>query len=1222
MSRVLRGLKHIGQGSEKYRFSLHVESVNFHSKSEKTFATVEWLRGPKRCRGREVVVLSRGANNVQFAGQELVLIATLFRSKGGENEKNSEKTESSRLRKFSLRRNSSAVSEAATTAQAAETAGKEELDASATCLYLPKESKLQLVEVQESGRRSFRSFASSRSQGASLSSSLAAPTEGANPETSSSLSSRFRRGSSGKTTAPQPPAKLVLASNVLGECKLDLAQFVNARAAEGEDEKSMDAQQRVTLSLDKCEDANATVTFRVSWTLLGSALEGENDDAVSLHSGLVSLASEETFFKNPVAGSSSLLRVSPGPAVHHPAGKGTASLSASRQGESGGPEGGKATLSSLSGEDALSRGLSPKEKLRDLFARRPEARTDEGREKGEPTGNEKAKETEKEKGDEKAVEERGDTAKERHEREGEGKEDGGSRPLGAASVSEMLKARERSLAARKLEDSQRGLSVPGALATASPGPSPSSDISTSGSTLPVAAQSPLLGEPDRPGARTQGGVGQAKSLSSLLSRGVRKEPGAAGASTGGATPEESKVLQLLQRVSDLERRNEEHQRLLVKAQQALDAKESAERDEYEKKIRNLFSQIEELHSALANAQEQQLTTAQQLEEERAKVKPGAGDKTASGPTSLSPTSYGTLREELQQLKDQMKQAEQTHAEVETQYRMRQKQQQERIEDLQATLQQQQEEAHAERAALQALLREQQTAQETKDAAVNLLTRENQALEEQRETLRQRCEQQEQKLAQVQDRLTEETAARDKAERELTRLRTELGEKDGDEDPLRHQFLTLQQEVSELTATRDELRRQKERDEQAHLQQLHQLQEQLRLTRDQQQEHIHLVEQEKVTLRMQVIALEHEISLLPKKAAEGRFPEFHGDTKHALQPGVGEANQSPGDTAQTAGDAAAARERRETEKRTTQLIEELEMDLVKTKIELALAEQQRAEDLDLCKNKIASLKDTILSYAAVVSDLEVQVADLKLQAQSRDVFGSASGARRLRPIRSLKSFFRSASSRGQHTFDAARSSPSFISGVSSPQSPPLQSRGNGARGRREDNGKREGERGRSWPEPEAALRHGADGRQSSQVIVFDAAEDRVSAPPAKQEETNVRNSRGEYWGRSGLPPLPAHGSRSPRSSFRFRIRSSTRDGRRERSAEHERDQTQDRRRNSLGRHTDVSGPMENKHVLAPEQTRASCFVHMLNESDGPSSSRGSSSWASGRRARDTEMPACN
>nr|CEL76678.1 TPA: pseudouridylate synthase 1, putative [Toxoplasma gondii VEG] len=1139
MSRVLRGLKHIGQGSEKYRFSLHVESVHINTKAEKTFATVEWLRGPKRCRGREVVVLSRGANTVRFSSQELVLIATLFRSKG-DGERGGEKEAPSKLKKFSLRRHSSVASEAGAPPQAAnaETSGRDDTEASAACVYLPKESKLQLVEVQESGRRSFRSFASSRSQlGASA---LASPPDAHPPEASGT--SLFRRGASKPASAES--AKLVVGSNVLGECRLDLAQFVNGR--EGD---AADAPQRVTLPLDRCEDAQASITFLVSWTLLGSAVDGEDDDAVSLHSGLVSLASEETFFKQPVSSSvASLLRVSPAP-VHPPLGKETGVSLPAHQTETGASEGRRTLSLSVSDADAATRGLSPQEQLRNIFAKRgPESQREEG-DRG------RAQQRKEQKGEEDG-EKKDAEAKVEKNKETEGKSDGTpSRPLGAASVTEMLKARERSIAAQNMgEDRAREF-----LPTRSPVPSPASEVSTRGSSLPVAA-SPA--QEQRTEAEKPNVGGQSKTLSSLLSRRLRKDGVAAAACKEQATAEESKVLQLLQRVSDLERRNEEHQRLLVKAQQALEAKESAERDEYEKKIRNLFSQIEELHSALANAQEQQLTTVQQLEEERAKAKGGRGDKETTGKNAVSPTAYGTLQEELNQLKAQMKQAEQTHAEVELQYRMRQKQQQEKIDALQASLQNQQEEAHAERAALQALLREQQTTEESKDETVRVLTKENRLLEEQRELLRQQCEQTEQKLCQSQDHLREETAAREKAERELAHLRSALG--DTDEDPLRHQLLTLQQEVSELTATRDELRRQKERDEQAHLQQLHQLQEQLRVTRDQQQERIHIVEQEKVTLRMQVLALEHEISYCPKSPGERDFAANEQFAKKKMGTSLSSSLAPSANLGGNADEAAAARERREAEKRTAQLIEELEMDLVKTKIELALAEQQRAEDLDLCKNKVASLKDTILSYAAVVSDLEVQVADLKLQAQSRDFFSSTSTARRLRPIRSLKSFFRAASSSRcsssqqspqqlphQGALHAsqdqdARVSPSSLSGALSPLNSRLRSAPPLAEGEGTGRGEETRER-RASPLPSTYR------KQSSHVVVFDA--DDLSFSSTSLLQKRDRDSRGEGADKrgTGCPPLPVHATKPPprSESFRFRLRSSTQACRRERSEEGER-----------------------------------------------------------------------
>ncbi|PFH35357.1 hypothetical protein BESB_062440 [Besnoitia besnoiti] len=1156
MSRVLRGLKHIRQESEKYRFSLRVEAVKInHSKAEKTFATVEWIRGPKRCRGREVVVLSPGANSLEFAaGHEFVLIATLFRKKGaGEPEKGDKPApaNASRLRKFALRRNSTAAA----------STGEEETDARAgDCLFLPKESKLQLVEVQESGRRSFRALTGR----ARLNSFAGASGSGLSPSTPEA-DAATASGSLSGASRPSPPLNLraaPIASAVLAERRIDLAQFVNARVAKGNETGVAEViQERLTLPLDRCGDPEASITFVLSFTHLGSAGEGD-DDAVSLHSGLVSLASDETFFRQSVAAPAGFSSAVSGPAapvlaVRHPQGASSSALPPTRE--------------ALERPAATAGGHKKPDALAAPSAAEPKKTEDaDARCAAEP-----------------AV-----------------------RPLGAAPVKDLLQARERCLnlqrtneagvsASAKASGGRRyscrhaevgllaGLSLRReldrdwiaawcvCLSLFQPTPSPSSEASTSGSTPPLAdfvAPSPL---PVSHG--TRGGTKET-SLATL------RHSGGLGATTAVAEAETGKVLQLLKRVAELERKNEEKQRLLMKAQQALDAKESAERDDYENKIRNLFSQIEDLHTSLANAQEEQLSMAQQLEEERARRKAGEGDGApgAGRDESVSSASYSKLRDELSALRAKMQQADRAHKDIQAQHLLQQKQQHERIEELQVSLHRQQDEAHAERASLQALLRQHQTAEEMKEAELQRQAKALQTLEAESAALCRQCEAAQQSLAQISARLGEEKDAREKAERELTGLRNKLGEEHHD-DPLMQQLLTLQQEVSELTATRDELRRRKERDERAHLQHIHQLQEQLRQVREQQQERIHILEQEKVTLRMQVLALEHEISLLPSgesgSSSEGDSAFLAPSSPSAAAFGVaggGGAGQ----------DAEAARGRRAAEKRAASLIEELETDLVKTKIELALAEQRRAEDLDICKHKIASLKDTILNYAAVVSDLEVQVADLKLQTKHRDFFfasGSSVGARRLKPIRSLRSLFRASRAQGSRSSpecEAAQPGPclSLTSGASSPPRGEPDEGGGGER--RPEN---EGENRNAPPLVCAA----AAVRSTAQLVLFDANREEEACP------ANLETREGRVARRSAETPRAAALNASPRappppqppsrsSSFRFRLRSGSfvkderpdRDGRRRRESASGRDDARASDARKLRQSFSVSGAERN------------------------------------------------
>eukprot|EP00922_Rhytidocystis_sp_ex-Travisia-forbesii_P023333 GHVS01034244.1.p1 GENE.GHVS01034244.1~~GHVS01034244.1.p1 ORF type:complete len:834 (+),score=163.88 GHVS01034244.1:125-2626(+) len=242
----------------------------------------------------------------------------------------------------------------------------------------------------------------------------------------------------------------------------------------------------------------------------------------------------------------------------------------------------------------------------------------------------------------------------------------------------------------------------------------------------------------------------------------------------------------------------------------------------------------------------------------------------------------------------------------------------------------------------------------------------------------------------------ELSSRMLAQKQLAEIRKQLMEsKTGCNETL----LSLQQEVVELTTVRDSLRRDNGSLRDSRVSELEALNESLqRMTREAQTEKQNFQVQ-KDALRNRIYELEDQITKLPRPSVVTKMAE------------------------QTSSLQKVAEQAMQQHSGITNRLMDLEDELIATKLSLAQSETSKDEQLVKCRQKFEDMKRKLKTYSAVVSNLEIQVTDLRLQLRHDN-----GGSSKQWPIRSLKSFFKQSSTTSPSCRSAA--APSYSgSGVS-------------------------------------------------------------------------------------------------------------------------------------------------------------------------------------------------
>ncbi|XP_026190155.1 uncharacterized protein LOC34623925 [Cyclospora cayetanensis] len=438
----------------------------------------------------------------------------------------------------------------------------------------------------------------------------------------------------------------------------------------------------------------------------------------------------------------------------------------------------------------------------------------------------------------------------------------------------------------------------------------------------------------------------------------------------------------LQQRAELRRKDE----LIASLQRQVALMEAEDRQAAAPQLAQLFAQIDELHTALAAAQEQQLATAEQLQQEKEKA-----DSSATA----------ELQQQLQAAKQQLQHHEQQNCELQL-----------RLQELQQKYDQQQQlmlQVQAEKDGMQLLAntykKEVEDAQHHQQQQSQLMQQDKVVL------LLQQIEQQNMENQQLHNKLSEERKERDAALKEL-RLLQQLQQQqpmqhdnEGSEQAtaLQNQIASLQRQVVEAGETREALRASKDQtiaDLTKALQEMQHKQGQTQTLHQQALQKLNSYRDEAEALREKIRCQEETLQRLPTQAAWSCAQQQH----QLLLQQQREWQQQQQEQQRHHEQELAAKSRR---------IEELEKDLVHAKVELAAAEQRRHEDIDAFKKKLQMVKDTVVAYAVasssnVQAQPTVQSDQNKSNVSSRtsSINGKGSPVRKLVHISSLKAFFRS------------------------------------------------------------------------------------------------------------------------------------------------------------------------------------------------------------------------
>ncbi|CDJ66358.1 pseudouridylate synthase 1, putative [Eimeria necatrix] len=382
--------------------------------------------------------------------------------------------------------------------------------------------------------------------------------------------------------------------------------------------------------------------------------------------------------------------------------------------------------------------------------------------------------------------------------------------------------------------------------------------------------------------------------------------------------------------------------LIASLQRQVALMEAEDRQMTNPQLAQLFAQIDELHTALAAAQEQQLAAAEQLQKVREK-----GDGSAGA---------AALQQQLHAAEQRLQQQEQQTRELTLQ---QQEMQQKSCEQQQQLLQLQ-----AERDGMQLIADAYK--KQLEEVHKQLQHQPPHMLQEERMViLLQQVKQQEQEIQQLQNKLDYETREKNTAQNEVRLLQKQLHEQQqlhqtkGNSDSasiLQEQIISLQRQVVEASEMRESLRVSKDQtigDLRKALQEMQQKQGETQSVHQQALQKLNASREEAEALREKVRCQEETLQRLPTQAAWSCAQQQH---QMLLQQQREWQQQQQQQQRQQEFELAAKAKR----------IEELEKELVHAKVELAAAEQRRHEDIDAFKKKLQAVKETVVAYAAASS----------------------------------------------------------------------------------------------------------------------------------------------------------------------------------------------------------------------------------------------------------------